>query len=357
MPSSLFWPSRARGQNERPPAAQRRTPRQRGRRSLPDHACSEHRTAAPSRHVAVEVTERFAFRAREPKQLGGTSTLSSLSRDARDQSDDRCLRLITWNVARRVTRIVEQATALAVREPDVVALQEVTRRTLPLWRSAFEFMGLGHVRASLDGADPARVPATRRLTGVMLASRTALVDVRRPLVVPWPETAACASRRDQPRPGRGLLRPRSQCRQRLDQGQDPAGRPSWPDRRRTSTPRAVRRSQHAAARAARRAGDLVRVRLARTLASRPRAAVGRSRTWCRPRTARARLPGRVPRLARLRDTPEPSWTWKRIAGHHGGWRIDHIFASAQLRPVACRYHHAWRDQDLSDHSALEADLA
>ncbi len=54
---------------------------------------------------------------------------------------------------------------------------------------------------------------------------------------------------------------------------------------------------------------------------------------------------------------EPSWTWTRIAGHGGGWRIDHIFASSQLRPIACRYHHAWRDEGLSDHSALEADLA
>jgi endonuclease/exonuclease/phosphatase family metal-dependent hydrolase len=53
---------------------------------------------------------------------------------------------------------------------------------------------------------------------------------------------------------------------------------------------------------------------------------------------------------------EPSWTWRRIAGHGGGWRLDHVFASAALRVVACRYHHQWRDQDLSDHSALEADF-
>jgi exodeoxyribonuclease III len=52
----------------------------------------------------------------------------------------------------------------------------------------------------------------------------------------------------------------------------------------------------------------------------------------------------------------PSWTWKRIAGHDGGWRIDHIFASAQLRAASCFYHHAWRDEGLSDHSALEADF-
>jgi hypothetical protein len=50
-------------------------------------------------------------------------------------ADIRCLRLVTWNIARRSSRIVEQATALASREPDVVALQEVTRRTTPVWRS------------------------------------------------------------------------------------------------------------------------------------------------------------------------------------------------------------------------------
>jgi exonuclease III len=52
----------------------------------------------------------------------------------------------------------------------------------------------------------------------------------------------------------------------------------------------------------------------------------------------------------------PSWTWKRIAGHNGGWRLDHIFVSHELTVLACDYHHDWREQGLSDHSALEADL-
>ena len=59
---------------------------------------------------------------------------------------------------------------LAVREPDVVALQEVTDTTLPLWRAVLERIGLLHVRASLDNADPSRAPARRRRTGVLLAS-------------------------------------------------------------------------------------------------------------------------------------------------------------------------------------------
>jgi exonuclease III len=53
---------------------------------------------------------------------------------------------------------------------------------------------------------------------------------------------------------------------------------------------------------------------------------------------------------------EPSWTWRQVAGHGGGWRIDHLFASEELHPTACGYHHAWRDAGLSDHSPLEADV-
>jgi exodeoxyribonuclease III len=96
--------------------------------------------------------------------------------------------LITWNVARRVSGLAEQAGALAAREPDVVALQEVTRRTLPLWRRAFELMGLTHVRASALDADRGS-QLTGARTMVMLASRHALEDVEEPLPVPRPESA------------------------------------------------------------------------------------------------------------------------------------------------------------------------
>ena len=103
------------------------------------------------------------------------------------------MRVVSWNVARRSSRLAEQAAALAGRDPDVVALQEVTNRTLPLWRAALETIGISHVRASLDGADPAREPAARRSTGVLLGSRTPLGDAPA-LPVPWPETAIAGSR-------------------------------------------------------------------------------------------------------------------------------------------------------------------
>ena len=102
------------------------------------------------------------------------------------------LRVISWNVARRSSRLAEQAAALASREPDVVALQEITDTTLPLWRAVLERVGLPHIRASLDTADPARTPAQRRRTGVLLGSSEALRDPSATLPVPWAETAVAA---------------------------------------------------------------------------------------------------------------------------------------------------------------------
>ncbi len=268
----------------------------------------------------------------------------------------RCLRLITWNVARRSAQIVEQATALAIREPDAVALQEVTRRTVTVWRRAFELMGLVHVRASLDDADPARAPAGRRTTGVMLATRAPLTDVDAGLAVPWPETALCATTET-------IRGPVELCCVHVPNAANGVTK--------VETLRAIRHGLAAADPIPRvLCGDLNTPRRelpGGEVISFARDSRGRLRPDRGPDWDAAEL-GVVPGLRDLgyRDayralhgygTPEPSWTWKRIAGHSGGWRLDHIFASAELRPIACRYHHAWRDDELSDHSALEADLA
>ena len=99
------------------------------------------------------------------------------------------MRVLSWNVARRVSVLSEQAAALAGRKPDVLALQEVTDRTAPLWRAACEVIGLPHVAISLDEAEFRREPASRRRTGVLLASRGPLRPSRAALSPPWPETA------------------------------------------------------------------------------------------------------------------------------------------------------------------------
>ena len=103
------------------------------------------------------------------------------------------MRIVSWNVARLSARLAEQAAALAGRDPDVVALQEITRRTLPLWRAALSTIGLTHIRASLDDADPGRQPIGRRRTGVLLSSRAPLTSASTRLPVPWPETTLAAA--------------------------------------------------------------------------------------------------------------------------------------------------------------------
>jgi exonuclease III len=258
------------------------------------------------------------------------------------------LRLITWNVARRASRLAEQATAVAERRPDVVALQEVTRRTIPLWRRGFELMELTHVRTSA-------LPAAGGRTAVMIASAHPLEGVAPPLPVPRPESAlsVVASTPSGPVEIHCLHVPNAangwvkvETLQAIRHGLD---RPA-------TSPRVL-------------CGDLNTPRRelpdGRTISfacdSRGRLRPERGEEW-----DAAEL-GVVPGLRDLglQDvyrtlhgyaTQSPSWTWKTIAGHDGGWRLDHVFASVQLRPFACQYLHDWREEGLSDHSALEADF-
>ena len=46
-----------------------------------------------------------------------------------------------------------------------------------------------------------------------------------------------------------------------------------------------------------------------------------------------------------------------FANRKFGWRLDHIIVSPKIEPVACEYRHEWREDGLSDHSGLQADLA
>lgn len=265
------------------------------------------------------------------------------------------MRLITWNVARRVSRLAEQAAALGEREPDLICLQEVTVRTLPLWRAACETLGLTAVRASLDTAEPGREPASRRRTGVLIASRWPLADASARLPVPWPETSLGVVTDTTlgllevhgvhvPNAANGWIKPRTLAAVRAGlAAAEPAPRVLCGD---LNTPR-------------RELPDGQVVSFARD--SRARLREERGEQW-----DEAEL-GVVPGLRDLGFCDafrhlhgyarrEPSWTWRRVSGHGGGWRLDHLFASDQLRPVACCYHHDWRDAGLSDHSALEADL-
>ena len=46
-------------------------------------------------------------------------------------------------------------------------------------------------------------------------------------------------------------------------------------------------------------------------------------------------------------------TWKPRGSATVGRRLDHVFASRELLPVACEHRDDWREDDLSDHSAVD----
>jgi exonuclease III len=257
------------------------------------------------------------------------------------------VRLVTWNVAGRVTRQPEQAAAIAAVGADVVALQEVTARTLPLWRDALADAGFVCCLASLDDVGAV---SGRRPLGVLTAAREPLARLAMPPDVPWPERVLCCALGDvevvnlhspiSPAPdlakvrthealfahlaGSGAAGPRILCgdlntpRRELPDGEvltfahDSSGR-LRPER-------------------GERWNDAERA-LVRTL---------RDHGWV---DAFRSLHGYGER--------EASWTFAR---DRGGWRLDHVLVHG-LDPVASAYAHDWRRAGLSDHSALIVDLA
>lgn len=206
------------------------------------------------------------------------------------------------------------------------------------------------MRASAPGAGP-----SGRRTLVVLGSRTPLEDAEQPLAVPWPESAVSALAQT----ASGPLE--------IHCVHVPNAANGWV---KVETLRALRRGLETPPGAPRvLCGDL----------NTPRRELPDGKTISFACDSRGRLRperGREWDVAELDVVPglhevgyrdayralhgyqsgSPSWTWRSIAGHDGGWRLDHIFLSAELRPVACRYHHDWREQGLSDHSALETDF-
>jgi exonuclease III len=254
------------------------------------------------------------------------------------------VRLITWNVNRRVSVLAAQAAALADRSPDVVALQEVTAGSWPLWRAALETIGLAYAACSLDGADPARQPIGRRRTGVVIAARRPLAAAES-LTVPWPETTLAAGvdgvivhAAHVPNAANGWIKPDTLAAMRAGLAAGTGPRVLCGD---LNTPR-------------REKPDGTVISFARDTREHLRPERGDRWDW-------AEL-GVVPGLRELGfadafravhgyASREPSWVWR----HGGGWRLDHVFA-AELEVLGSTYHHGWRDDGLSDHSALEADL-
>jgi exodeoxyribonuclease-3 len=255
------------------------------------------------------------------------------------------VRLITWNVAGRVTRQEEQAQAVAAAAPDVVALQEVTARTLPLWREALARLGLCACETALD-----HPPAQgRRRLGVLTAARDPLERLAGPDDVPWPERVlACRLGAIE------ILNVHSPIA--------PA-----PDLAKVRTHEAIAAYLAATAAAGPQilCGDLNTPRrelpdgdvLSFAHDSAGRLRPERGQRWDRAERALVhdlRSAGWVDAFRSLHGYGEREASWT-FAHDRGGWRLDHVLVCG-LRTVASAYAHDWRRGGLSDHSALVVDL-
>ncbi|MCA1698272.1 MAG: endonuclease/exonuclease/phosphatase family protein [Actinobacteria bacterium] len=255
------------------------------------------------------------------------------------------MRLVTWNVAGRVARHRDQARVVAEVDADIVALQEVTARTLPLWRVALAGMGYCGCETALGVG---RVATGRRALGVLTAARESLVV--RSAGVPFLERVLCCAVGDvevvnvhspiASAPELAKVRTHEAVAAYLAGGSPPGPRILCGD---LNTPRRELADGEVLTFACDSAGRL-----------RPE----RGERWDRAERALVyglRELGWVDAFRALHGYGErqASWTFPE---DRGGWRLDHVLVD-RLRPVASAYAHDWRRAGLSDHSALVVDFA
>jgi endonuclease/exonuclease/phosphatase family metal-dependent hydrolase len=257
--------------------------------------------------------------------------------------------VLSWNVAGRVGAVLEaQIAALAGCDADVLCLQEVTPTTHARWRAALQERGL-HVEVS---AFPPGARGSRRLA-TLIAGRSPLTLLPSP-PLPWPERhLACLTLLDSVEVEvRNVHAPLSQKAEQV----------------KVRTLEAVFEAVNApgAHRPCILTGDLNTPQY--------ESREGEIQTFARTRTGRVR-PAYGERhdqaeLLLVAELPRRGWSdaFRALHGYGRrdrswvplwrgpGYRLDHILLSPGIRPVACEYVHEWREQRLSDHSAIWAEI-
>jgi exonuclease III len=249
------------------------------------------------------------------------------------------VRIVSWNVAGRRTRLPEQAAAVLSIAPDVVCLQEVTMNSLPEWRAQLAGAGFHRGVTPLDDGPP---PKPRRLA-VLTAAREPLTRLDLPADLPWPERAVAVDLC-----GAALLNVHSPIS------------PS-PDLAKVLTHEVL----YAWAREQPRAilvGDLNTPRrdlpdgtvLTFAHDTKGRVREERGERWVAAERALVHtLRAEHGWEDAFLDQPERTWTFPP---DKGGWRLDHVLVK-DIEVTAKAYAHEWRLSGLSDHSATIVDVA
>ena len=270
------------------------------------------------------------------------------------------MKLLSWNTACRHKKNPEQLRTIESEDVDILALQEVTKRTAPLFAAALPKLGLTHVVSSFDLASNPESLKGNRKYGELIASRWP-IKAHPPtnFDVPWPERILSATI-DTPfgllelhtthiPPGesngwlkievleglyRGLAKqtqiPRILCGDfNAPQSELPDGTTvSWGSR--IQADGTIRPSHIMYGQSGQRWRD-----------GENNVIVG---------LAEYDLPDAFRTLHGF-EKKAGSWLPKNSKVPH---RLDHIFASAELNTIACDYIDTWRTAKLSDHAPVYA---
>jgi endonuclease/exonuclease/phosphatase family metal-dependent hydrolase len=258
------------------------------------------------------------------------------------------LRVLTWNVAGRLSRLDVQADRVIAHGSDVVCLQEVIPNALPRWMSRLQTAGYD-VAASPVLPD---APRLRRL-GVVIASRYPIGPVAARAGVPWPERLLSAD-----------LQPTGSRRLRVICLHAPLSRSA--DEAKTRTLVAVYEQLEALTglQPAILCGDLntpqleTREGTIQTFAQTRSGRIRDGRSECQDQAERLILrgpPGWRDAFRVMHGYAARDRSWQ--TGRHPGYRLDHILISPELVALSCGYDHTLRTDGLSDHSGMHATLA
>jgi exonuclease III len=87
------------------------------------------------------------------------------------------IKLLSWNVAGRVNSLPRQVESIKEVDPEIIALQEVTPRTEPMFCSYLSQAGYEFILTSFQLADPSEERKGARLYGELTASRFPLTPL------------------------------------------------------------------------------------------------------------------------------------------------------------------------------------
>ncbi len=260
------------------------------------------------------------------------------------------MQLISWNVRQAGSRRVPgQVGALQVRQPDIVTLQEITAKSVPIFGAELSRIGLQHLADSFRMIDDQSVFTGPRRYGLLIASRWPLQTwPNGSFPIPLPERVLSA---DVDSPWGKI---------ELHTTYIPWGGKPEIERVRLEMFEGIYKSLAKTGRHPRiLTGDL------NSPSSESRD--GHIVTWTFRGQNRS-LNDRVDRAQRdvlvglarhdlsdvyrkLHGYGANEYSWYSRSGQ--GFRVDHVFASTALGPRSCQYLHPLRDNGLSDHSALE----